>query len=84
MCCRQRSVRLNRIVNNFTVMPYHKIRIMKGAEIKTTHPKGGRVCRRNQVVQTHTRSGPLTDDVTWRGSGGYWFWTKKENCELIA
>ena len=76
--------RLDRIANDFDVLPYHKIRIFKGSEIKTTHPKGATVCPKNRVVQTHTRSGPWTDDVTWRGSGGYWFWTKKANCELIS
>lgn len=68
---------------DFDIMPYHKVKVLKGAVIKTTHPKGGRVCTRDQTVQAHTRSGQWTDVFTWRGSGGYWCWTEKTNCELV-
>ena len=79
----KKYISLGVIASDFKVLCNHIIRIHRGSEIKTTHPKGNRIAKRDYIVITHTSSGDFTDDVTWVGSGKHWFWTKKMNCELL-
>lgn len=51
-----------------------RVRVPKGAYIKTTHPNGDYLLSRSQVVTVHHTLGygeePII--VCWPGTGGYW------------
>jgi hypothetical protein len=53
-----------------------KVRIPKGAYIRTTHPNGDRIAARSQVVTvSHVFEHGYPSgqpEVSWAGSGGYW------------
>jgi hypothetical protein len=62
------------------------VKIAKGVEISTTHPKGKRVSARAATVKVHrVIPGYIYDNdivdpvVQWSGASGYWFWTKLDH-----
>ena len=69
-----------------------KIRIKKGTELKTTHPKGNRVAGRTYTVTVFDTDPYVPASmgfpewaakVSWVGAGGYWFWTDPANVEKV-
>lgn len=55
--------------------PGEKVRIPKGAYIRSTHPNGDRIAKKSQVVTvSHVFQYGYegVPEVSWAGSGGYW------------
>ena len=73
------------IPEDIEIKPHYKIRINKGAVIRSTHPqRAKRICERAFVVTTHKRSRAGSEVITWRGSGSYWFWADRTDCDLYS
>lgn len=72
------------IPDDFEVKPYHKIMVKKGATVQSTNPKRRNwVCSRNFTVITKVYSRKSSTYVGWGGSGGYWCWAKKAECDIV-
>lgn len=72
-----------------------KIRIKKGAKIRSTGPQNGTIAKRDRVVTLFDfdpgyccRSAKFEEfrnaKVCWVGSSGYWFYTDLNNVEIIC
>jgi hypothetical protein len=63
------------IKNSKSISVGQHIVIPKGTKIRTTHPKGNRISKRNQTIKIYDiypsyKGHPA--EIVWPGSAGYW------------